>query len=310
MKIIFIHGINQQSLDAQTFQAHWLKIFNLGLQKNHLALDVDQLNLAFPFYGDILTQYQQKSALNTQTMLPNWSFFDKLPKFRERDSKTLKKAFEVPLLPHYAQDQPYSLKNKFFLFSQLAKDRVLKEMVILLNHFPNLHESLVQKFISEAYLYWYDPSFKQQVHERIMSCFEPTEKHIVIAHSLGTVIAYNVLQELGQEYHIDRFITLASPLPFNVVQRHLEHPVQRPETLFGGWYNFFSQDDYLTTFPMQPPLFDFTPPVENQLITTFIDKPHEIIGYLQHPRVVRCILDQLYDFNFHPEFRDLMLSST
>ncbi|MEB3753747.1 hypothetical protein [Acinetobacter sp. MD2(2019)] len=303
MKIIFIHGINQQSLDAHSFQSYWLKVFNLGLQKNNLPLDVDDLQLAFPFYGDILTQHNQKNALDINTMLPNWSFFDKLPKLRERNSHNIKKALEIPLLPHYAQDQPYSLKNKFFLLSQLAKDRVLKEMVILLNHFPDFHESLVQKFISEAYLYWYDPTFKQQVHERILSCFEPNEKHIVIAHSLGTVIAYNILQELPEQYQIERFITLASPLPFNVVQRHLEPPMQRPKTLSGDWYNFFAQDDYLTTFPMQAPLFDFQPPVHNQLITTFIDKPHEIMGYLQHPLVIRCILEQLYDFSFHPEFQ-------
>ncbi|MEB3767729.1 hypothetical protein [Acinetobacter sp. MD2] len=298
MKIIFIHGINQQNLDANSFEQHWREVFNLGLEKNNLAVDVDALKLSFPFYGDILTQHNHKNALDINTMLPNWAFFNKLPKFREHHRQSLQKAFEIPLLPHYAQDQPYSLKNKFFLLSQLAKDRVLKEMVILLNHFPNLHESLVEKFISEAYLYWYDPLFKQQVHERIHACFEPNQKHIVIAHSLGTVISYNVLQELQQHYQIERFITLASPLPFNVVQRHLDHAVQRPKALTGDWYNFFAQDDYLTTFPMQAPLFNFEPAVQNHLINTFIDKPHEIIGYLQHPQVIRCILDQHPGLNF------------
>ncbi|MCF9045640.1 hypothetical protein [Acinetobacter nectaris] len=292
MKIIFIHGINQQNFDAQSFEHHWSDVFNIGLEKNNLDITSKDINLEFPFYGDILTTRKMKNAVHLNTMNPNWAFFEKLPKLKERNKEKIQKALEIPLLPHYDESQKYSLKRKFFLLSQLAKDHVLKEMVILLNHFPNLHESLVQKFISEAYLYWYDTTFKKEIHARIISCFEKGEKHIVVAHSLGTVIAYNVLHELSKDYPIERFITLASPLPFNVVQRHIVSPIQRPEALHGDWYNFYSRDDYLTTFPMTPPRFNLSPKVDNHLITTFADKPHEIIGYLQHPHVIRSIFEQ------------------
>lgn len=300
MKIIFIHGINQQNLDAVSFEKHWLEVFNIGLDRNNLNLDAEDFRFAFPFYGDILTSFNFKNAINLDMARLNYNFFDKLPSFLERYRKQeipLQTTDDVPLLPHYEYDLNYSLKNKFLLLSQLAKDRALKEMVILLNHFPNLHESLVEKFVAEAYLYWYKPAFKQAIHDRITACFDPNEKHIVIAHSLGTVIAYNVLQELSADYHIERFITLASPLPFNVVQRHIHEPMSRPQGLQGDWYNFYSRDDYLTTFPMVAPLFDFEPRIQNKLITTFVDRPHEIIGYLQHPSVIRCIFEKICNFS-------------
>ncbi|ENV46568.1 hypothetical protein P255_00710 [Acinetobacter brisouii CIP 110357] len=299
MKIIFIHGIKQQNFDACSFQEYWLNVFNTGMNKIEPEVNVDQLDLAFPFYGDILDAFNHRKAVNLETLRPNWSFFAKLPRIRQQRSDALKQALEeIPLLPH--DDTPYSLKNRFFMLSQLAKDRMLKEMVMLLNHFPDLHESLIQRFLCEVYLYWYNPEFKQQVHERILTCFEPNQRHIVIAHSLGTVIAYNLLHELSAHYEIKRFITLASPLPFNVIQKHLMHPVQRPKVLSGDWHNFYSQDDYLTTFPMLPPMFDLHPQIDNKLITTFVDKPHEITGYLQHPLVIRRILELLYDM---PQFQ-------
>lgn len=301
MKIIFIHGIKQQIFDANSFQEYWLNVFNTGMHKIEAQVDVDQLDLAFPFYGDILNEFNHRKAINLETLRPNWSFLAKLPRIRQQRSDALKQALaEIPLLPHDAQHQPYSMKNRFFVLSQLAKDRMLKEMVMLLNHFPDLHESLIQKFLCEVYLYWYNPEFKQQVHERILSCFEPNQHHIVIAHSLGTVIAYNLLHELPADYEIKRFITLASPLPFNVIQKHLPHPIHRPKALSGDWHNFYSEDDYLTTFPMLPPLFNLSPQINNKLITTFIDKPHEIIGYLQHPMVIRRVLELIYDM---PQFQ-------
>ncbi|MCG2573009.1 hypothetical protein LVY74_05480 [Acinetobacter sp. ME22] len=301
MKIIFIHGIKQQIFDANSFQEYWLNVFNTGMHKIEAQVDVDQLDLAFPFYGDILNEFNHRKAINLETLRPNWSFLAKLPRIRQQRSDALKQALaEIPLLPHDAQHQPYSMKNRFFVLSQLAKDRMLKEMVMLLNHFPDLHESLIQKFLCEVYLYWYNPDFKQQVHERILSCFEPHQRHIVIAHSLGTVVAYNLLHELSNQYEIKRFITLASPLPFNVMQRHLAHPLQKPKVLSGDWHNFYSQEDYLTTFPMLPPVFDFHPQINNKLITTFADKPHEIIGYLQHPMVIRRVLELIYDM---PQFQ-------
>lgn len=265
MKLVFIHGINQQKFDANSFQQHWYNVFNLGLTSNQLK--AEHVDLAFAFYGDILS------------------------KFTHKNHKRLQQHIAIPILPHYVK-QKRSLIQNIILASQFAKDHALKEMVLLLNHFPNFHESLIQRFLSEAYLYWYDPEFKDQVHQRILSFFGENEEHIVISHSLGTVVAYNVLQKLPEHIKVSRFITLASPMPFNVIQKHLNHPIKRPHALVGDWINFYSKEDYLTTYKMSPPLFNLDPPIINREIQTFLDRPHEIMGYLQHPSVIRCILEK------------------
>ena len=265
MRIIFIHGINQQKYNAQTFQDHWTKVFEIGVSSSQLNLD--KVHLEFPFYGDILKDFSQHQKRIKQHLIDT----------------------PIPLLPHYHQKNS-SLIRKIILASQFAKDHMLKEMVGLLNHFPNFHESLVQKFLCETYLYWYEPAFKTQIYERIQHSFKANEEHIVIAHSLGTVVAYDLLQQLSPQYKVIRFITLASPLPFNVIQKHIQQPIKRPLALCGDWFNFYSSDDYLTTQPLMPPLFNLQPAIINKKIHTFLDKPHEIVGYLQHPSVIKCIL--------------------
>ena len=44
---------------------------------------------------------------------------------------------------------------------------------------------------------------------------------VLVAHSLGTVVAYDVLHELGAAARVRRFVTLGSPLGIEEVQDHL-----------------------------------------------------------------------------------------
>ncbi|MEG9136232.1 hypothetical protein VCR17_09165, partial [Acinetobacter baumannii] len=39
MKIIFIHGMNQQNYTAHRLKEHWLKVFKLGLKQLHCRVN-------------------------------------------------------------------------------------------------------------------------------------------------------------------------------------------------------------------------------------------------------------------------------
>ncbi len=107
------------------------------------------------------------------------------------------------------------------------------------------------------------------------------------------MIAYNLLQQLSPQYKIQRFITLGSPLAFKVIQSKLTQPIQSPACLNGDWHNFYSPDDFLTAFPLVNTPFDFQPAILNTSISTFIHSPHQIAGYLQHPAVIKNIVETL-----------------
>ena len=49
MKIIFIHGMNQQNYDEQSLTQHWLKSFQTGLTNAHSSIDVSSLHIKLPF---------------------------------------------------------------------------------------------------------------------------------------------------------------------------------------------------------------------------------------------------------------------
>ena len=227
MKIIFIHGMNQQNYTAHRLKEHWLKVFKLGLKQLHCRVNLRDLHIHMPFYGDLMTKYQLSNQLDLNTLLPKLLTFiyPSIYIISHQHPRNILLLYPISLSP----DQPaQSLSERLYLTSQLVKDRVLKEMVVLLNNFPKLHESLIQQFLIETYMYLSNPDFMYEVHQRILKQMHDDEDCIVVAHSLGSVIAYHLLSDPSYQFSVQRFITLASlflsasykanfPLPLNVL---------------------------------------------------------------------------------------------
>ena len=291
MKIIFIHGMNQQTYNAESLKQNWLDIFKLGINELHLPVKIENLDIALPFYADLITEHQLSNTFDLDAFLPKSLLKFHLHKCVQAQPSVVTPTTRIPILPYFTPNQNLKLSTRLYLGSQLVKDKALKEFSLILNNFPKLHESLIHKFLIETYLYLANTEFMNEVHQRILACLEKGEEYIIVSHSLGTVIAYNLLQQLNAEYCIQRFITLGSPLAFKVIQSKLMQPITRPTSLNGDWHNFYSPDDFLTTFPLINEPFNFNPEIINTSISTFVNSPHKITGYLQHPAVIQNILE-------------------
>lgn len=289
MHIVFIHGMNQQQLNAQSLRKHWLSVLKHGLSQNHLLFQFDSHQLHFPFYGDLLTQFHLSNRLDLDTFLPKSLLSLHLPAHLHIPSFALFKGKQASGHTHLFDLA--MIKKKLLDERLTAKDQSLKELMILLDHFPKLHEELMHTFLIESYCYLANQSFMQRVHQRIRIGIPVQQPCIIVAHSLGSVIAYNLLRQMCNISNIQGFITLGSPLAFRVIQQHLIQPISYPECLHGVWHNFYSHDDFLTAFPLEKPPFDFDPPILNHEISTSSAHPHEISGYLQNIEVLKALIE-------------------
>ncbi|OTG81696.1 hypothetical protein [Acinetobacter sp. ANC 4648] len=293
MKIIFLHGMNQQNYTADSLKEHWTSIFAKGIDELCLKVNVEQLNIVLPFYGDLMTKHQLSNKFDLDAFLPKSILNFHLNHHRAIEPDIQLSNLNIPELPIFTKTQILSLSTRLYLASQFAKDIALKEFFTILNNFPKLQESLIHKFLIETYMYLTCSEFMQEVNQRVLESLEEGEEHIIVSHSLGTVIAYNLLQQLDPKFCIQRFITLGSPLAFRMIQCKVIHPIIHPKSLCGDWYNFYSDDDFLTAFPLIEAPFNFRPAIRNKKISTFTNMPHKIVGYLQHPAVIKCILEPI-----------------
>jgi hypothetical protein len=140
-------------------------------------------------------------------------------------------------------------------------------------------ERLVVKALRQVTLYLTDDGIRERVQERVAALVGP-ETEIVIAHSLGSVVAFEAAHRL--ERPLPLLITVGSPLGLrNVVYERVrpQPPVVPPQVR--RWVNLADRDDLVAARPDLTPLFPGAPGVLASSYT--VDngaKPHEATFYL------------------------------
>ena len=127
---------------------------------------------------------------------------------------------------------------------------------------------LMKSFLRDVHHYLFDveheprPGTTYRVQQEIRRRFLDTlikadgggHPHIVISHSMGTVIAYDCLKRVGDCPGVDGLMTLGSPLGLDEVQDKLQPGWSRKDgypaanKVAGAWVNVFDQLDPVAGF--------------------------------------------------------------
>lgn len=140
------------------------------------------------------------------------------------------------------------------------------------------------------------------------------ERVCVVGHSLGSVIAYDVLWELSREDgdpgKVELFVTLGSPLATRFIRRSLRGAERKGAERYPAnivrWRNFAAKGETIALKPMRA---YFAPMQELGLVESIDDETelynhfrgdiglnvHKSYGYLIHPLVAGCIGDWLLE---------------
>lgn len=91
-------------------------------------------------------------------------------------------------------------------------------------------------------------SLDARIRDRVLAELDPEGPTLVVAHSLGTVVAFETLHE--HEAAIPLLVTLGSPIGMRaaVQPRMRPQPLRAPARV-GGWLNFWDRDDFVTAAP-------------------------------------------------------------
>jgi subtilisin family serine protease len=159
-------------------------------------------------------------------------------------------------------------------------------------------EQFMWWFVRDAAQYFFDEQKRRQIKQRLIDKIPISgEPFVLVTHSLGTVIGYEVLSELSlsQRAEAGLFVTLGSPLGLQEMQDEIRKRVQTLTIPDGvrAWHNFADGFDPIALDVALRDDFDSRNGVEIQdhLIgnTEFgLFKgwnPHNPGGYLAHPKV-------------------------
>ena len=208
-----------------------------------------------------------------QTTLDKWwtkSILEGLNRNQGRTSSTL--AFQGVYWADVVHDKPIAKSNNKQPYTSAAgtgpmktyndgwRDEVRAQAGDLLarpldwakQHFgiDQIADAILRKKLQDLAQYYDAPAIRTELRQRLRDAIlaNKDKRMMVIAHSMGSIIAYDVLRALGRQdpsLSVDHFITIGSPLGLPHVKFKIqqENDQVRTPTIVKRWTNFADRRD-------------------------------------------------------------------
>lgn len=173
--------------------------------------------------------------------------------------------------------------------------------------FSALGRAISKKLLKDLGEYYSNKEIRSKVSDQLKQLLleHKDDEIILISHSMGTIVAYDVLRELGRNreypgFILEHFITMGSPLGLTVVKGNAlgEHKKLRtPSCVRGSWVNFSDPDDDVCLDSHLSDDYDpnsFAIPVKDVLVCNdYPGNEHKSYGYLRTPEFSRHLASLL-----------------
>jgi hypothetical protein len=282
-RVVAVHGIGQQYGGARLLAERWVPALREGLERADHP-DPDAVDVRCAFYGDVFrppgkTAGPMAPPLTAADVAPGIEI-DLLLAWWEAAA-----AAEPDLVP--GPDQP----------TKAARTPAVVQRALLAlaqsRFWSGLAERALVADLRQVRLYLEDRSVRAEIRRRVAAAIDPGTR-VVVAHSLGAVVAYEVLCARS-EPTIDTFVTLGAPLgiPYLIHARLEPPPVGGlgcwPRSV-GQWINVADQGDSVALVKALDPVFQGT--VEDHLVHNGATA-HEVRPYLSAKTTGLAILTGL-----------------
>lgn len=280
MRILMVHGIAQGGRKPSELETIWVETLQEGF---HLA---DKrwpatLKIDFPYYGDKLDELVARSKLPKAADVvakgpgQNLDF----EKFMQSALDQIQQTAAITDATVRAQMDPEASQEKgiqnWGWVQAIA--RVIDNRLTPASNFT------IEKFLREVFVYIARPADAKAI-DGIVAAKLTTEPTIVVGHSLGSVVAYNVLKSQRGRLDLRGFVTVGSPLGLRAISAKLGvvENVASP----AAWYNAYDERDIVALNPLAKPWFPVKPKVvNNNKVRNNTENRHGIIGYLDDKEV-------------------------
>jgi hypothetical protein len=271
--LVFVHGRGQEARDPAELDRKWRAGLAAGLVKGN-APAVDPVRSVFPYYGDLLYRITAEIARRGDQV----------------DLESLPEGAAGPLHPELPADTG-AVEREMLADMAAATRRVDEErwdsvlswgaarraLTFVARH-TRVDQEIIKAHLRDVAIYL------TRARDEVLSEVRrqiPTDGPIVlVTHSLGTVVARDLLEDAELRERTALWVTAGSPLGLEAVQRNLLSKGRHNPGV--DWLSCYDVNDVVALgHPLRPtwrdPLRDVE--VDNG------DSPHSIERYLGHPEV-------------------------
>ena len=273
--LVFLHGRGQEFRDPGALSRDWLGALNAGLTRSG-AQPLTDPALTFPFYANelyrITTELTRSGA---QIRL------ESLTEDADRPGPL------HPEMPDDVSDVERELISQLSARTGMTRNEGLDALLgwgparralrWLADH-TRVDQQIIGGFLKDVAVYL--THARNGVLDIVRAAVPDTGDLVLVSHSLGTVVARDLLDDPDVRSRTRLWVTAGSPLALEAVQRNLRTPGRTNPGV--PWVSAYDVNDVVALgHPFRPiwgdPLTDVQ--VENA------DQPHSISRYLAHPEV-------------------------
>lgn len=301
--IIGIHGLGNKP-PKETLENWWRSAMLEGLEKHKNLMDLPTFELVY--WADIL---HDKPLDDTITNKEDPYFMDErytpgLAEFKPEENSLRQKVLD------FMEDQ----LDKLFLNQDLTVNYSKITDLIIKTYFKDLEVYYAKECLNEKYERC---KARTLIIERLVAVLKKyqCDEIMLVAHSMGSIIAYDVLTFIVPDIDIHTFVTIGSPLGFPVIQgkiasewqsRRLVTPkLTTPPGVKKHWYNLADLNDRIALIYNLGKNFnanyrkvsaeDFV--VFNDYQNNHSSNPHKSYGYLRTKEFANVLI------RFYPQGR-------
>ncbi len=208
--------------------------------------------------------------------------------------------------------EDYTTRKKVIDFLGRQMNRIFLNEDLTLNY-SSITDTLMRRYFNDLKVYYSgdildlksNESFRagELIRERLHSLLKAhrNEEIMLISHSMGTIIAYDVLTFLAPDIRINTFVTMGSPLGLPVIISRIaaegspegiyNKRLTTPPGVIRNWYNFSDLHDkvsfnYKLSDHYSGNAHDVKPIdilIVNNYESNGVRNPHKSFGYLRAP---------------------------
>jgi hypothetical protein len=273
MRLLLVHGRAQEGKSSQIIEDEWMTALRRGFQGAGGSLPAG-LKVDAPFYGDeLIKQLERYDLPPADGTATRGALDDEYAAFLEQvaiqlsqDDKVTHREIENEMGPAPATRGPENW------------EWVQAVIRVIDRRTPGISSYGIGQMLRDVFVYVNDPRTRREIN-KIVAAALTNEPTVIVAHSLGTVVTYEVLREHAGN-SVPRLITVGSPLGIRAIRDKLATPLTVP-TGVRDWYNAFDDRDVVALYPLNAGNFDVKPPVKNYpFVNNHTDNRHGIAGYL------------------------------
>jgi hypothetical protein len=285
--IIGIHGLCNK-VEKNKLEEWWRKSIEEGLDIN-LDKSLSKFKFKMVYWADLLYDKPLEESI------------------KDKKHKLYLNEPYIPQEKNFIPEQS-PVRKKILNYLQPKLDKILLNDDLSSNY-SLLTDKIVEKKFGDLAIYYSNKEKRNAVRERLAYELREHKKDniLLLTHSMGTIISYEVLTFLCPEIKIDTLITIGSPLGFPLIRARIatemeiknkiDMNLKTPENISKSWFNLADINDNVAMgYKLSNDYFansnnvsviDYQ--VHNDYIANGERNYHKSFGYLRTPELTNIV---------------------